>query len=136
MARETRKKASEVDRERFRPFARKVGFKEAFPEIEDVRVEVAKSGAGIDEWNNHAIYGKEDLGEYIDCSNSLCYDGGFSIGAILRDMVSKKQMDLETSQLCQGNEGSPKGRRIYRKCVNYFKVKVSIKYKNVIEQPA
>jgi hypothetical protein len=30
---------------------------------------------------------------------------------------------------CQGHEGSPKGRKKYRKCIHTFKVKAWIKYK-------
>jgi len=36
---------------------------------------------------------------------------------------------LETLKLCQGYEGSPKGKKYYKKCLNQFKIKVSIKYK-------
>lgn len=125
-----RKKASDVFNESNYVFAKKVGFDEAFSQIEDIRVEVAESGRDVEEWNRDSIYTKQHFpGEFINCSNSFCYNGGFSIGSILREMVSKKQTELETRKGCQGNEGSPKGRRIYRKCLNSFKIKVSIKYK-------
>ncbi len=128
--RDERQKASDVFRESNFVFAKKVGFDEAFPEIEDLTVEVEESGHGIYEWNHKRSYGKHNFpGEYIDFSNPLCYKGGFSIGSILREMVRNKQTELETLELCQGNEGSPKGRRIYRKCANFFKIKVSIEYK-------
>jgi hypothetical protein len=29
----------------------------------------------------------------------------------------------------EGSEGFPKGRRIYRKCTNFFKYKITIKYR-------
>jgi hypothetical protein len=128
--RDERQKASDVFRERNFVFAKKVSFDEAFSEIEDLTVEVEESGHGISGWNRKSTYRKQYFpGEYIDCSNPLCYNGGFSIGSILRKMVRNKQTELETSKLCQGNEGSPRGRRIYRKCMNFFKIKVSIKYK-------
>lgn len=128
--RDERQKASGVFRESNFVFAKKVSFDEAFPEIEDLTVEVEESGHGISDWNRKSTYRKKYFpGEYIDCSNPLCYNGGFSIGSILSEMIRNKQTELETSKLCQGNEGSPKGRRIYRKCINFFKIKVSIKYK-------
>lgn len=49
-------------------------------------------------------------------------------------MVSKKQTDLETVAICQGYEGSPKGKRRYRSCINSFKVKVHITYKAQLDQ--
>lgn len=125
----TPKKASEIFRDTHLVFGKKVSFKEAFPLIAHVRVEVAEIGHGARR-DDRRVYNEDYLGEYIDCSNPACYNGGFSIGAILRDMVHNKQADIETSKLCQGNEASAKGRRIYRKCVNLFKIKVHIDYKD------
>ncbi len=68
------------------------------------------------------------VGEYIDCRNSLCYDGGVSVGQMLRDMVEEKKTEAEFSSLCRGYEGSPKGRRKYRNCSNFFEVKIRIEY--------
>jgi len=133
--RDRRQKASDVFRESEFVFVQKVSFEEAFPEIKDLTVEVEESGHGVSEWNRKRTYRKQYFpGEYIDCSNPLCYNGGFSIGSILREMVRNRQTELETSKLCQGNEGSPKGRRIYRKCMNFFKIKVSIKYREASEK--
>ena len=125
-----RQKASDVFQETNFAFSQKVSFDEAFPEIEDLTVEVEKFGEGVQKWNRKSVYRKQNFpGEYIDCNNSLCYNGGFSIGSILREMVKNKQLELETSELCIGYEGSPKGIKKYRSCLNCFKVKVTIKYK-------
>lgn len=133
MSRGDRKKASDVFRETTYVFAEKVPFETAFPEIASVDVEFTETGHGI--WDAGKRYrgyragSRDSLGEYIDCSNSLCYNGGFSIGNILREMVRNKETRREFSALCQGNEGSPKGRRIYRKCLNFFKGIITIVYK-------
>jgi hypothetical protein len=44
-------------------------------------------------------------------------------------MVRNKKNDYEISRTCQGYEGSPKGKKRYRLCVNFFKIKVHINYK-------
>jgi len=125
-----RKKASDIFAEGTFPFAKKVSFEEAFPEIEDVRVEVEEFGHGVYEENRRSVYpSKTHLGEYIDCRNPLCYNGGFSIGDILREMVAHGETELEIRKMCQGNEASPKGRKVYRKCLNMFTVKVSLTYR-------
>ena len=130
-SRDKRQKASDVFKESNYLFSQKASFDKAFPEIQDLTVEVDELGRGITEYNRKSIYTKKYFpGEYINCSNPLCYNGGFSIGSILRNMVKNKQLELETSELCQGNEGSPKGRRIYGKCTNFFKIKISIKYQD------
>jgi len=132
--RNERKKASDIFNESELVFVKKVPFDEAFPEIEDLKIEVEEWGDGVDELNGKSIYQKQNFpGEYIDCSNPFCYNGGFSIGKIIHKMYRNKQTELETTELCQGYEGSPKGRRKYRRCLNSFKIKVSIKYKDNIE---
>jgi hypothetical protein len=106
-----------------------ISFEEAFPSVEDVTVELTETGEG--RWSGSARkLGKAALGEFIDCHNPLCFNGGFSVGQILREMISKNKIELETTRLCQGYEGSPGGRRIYRPCVNHFDIKVRLKYKN------
>lgn len=126
-----RQKASDVFRESEFVFVSKTdSFDKAFPEIEDVKVEVTESGEGLTQFNRERIYSKRTLrGEYIDCHNPMCYNGGFGIGEIIRDMIRNKQAELVTYKTCQGYEGSPKGRRRYRSCVNSFNIKVIIKYK-------
>jgi hypothetical protein len=44
-------------------------------------------------------------------------------------MVRARETEKEGSKLCQGSKGFPKGRRIYRKCTNFFKYKITINYR-------
>lgn len=127
-----RKKASDLHREANYVFSRKVPFKEAFPEIKSVTVRTEESGYSPSgryfDKPSFRVYDENTLGEYIDCSNPLCYGGGFSIGQILREMVSERHTHHEKTTFCKGYEGSPKGRRRYRSCVNHWKVIVDIEY--------
>lgn len=111
----------------------KTTFEKAFPQIEHIRVEVIESGEGINDWNEKRTYSKHDMGEYINCHNKRCYNGGFSIGQIIRQMIYENKTELETTEFCQGYEGSPKGRKKYQDCMNYFEIKVGIKYKDESE---
>lgn len=126
--RDERLKASDIFNQSDFVFSKKVTFKEAFPEIDDINVEVKESGDGT-YGDGKSCYGKGHIGEYINCSNRICYNGGFSIREVIRDMVRKEETETKTTKYCQGYEGSPKGRRKYRSCMNNFKIKVSIKYK-------
>jgi len=125
--RDRRLKAQDVFNQSSLFFDQKITFENAFPEVEECIVEVEESGHGVSEWGRERTY--RNPGQYINCSNTLCYNGGFSIGSEIRDMVRKRETEREDSALCQGNEGSPKGRRIYRKCMNFFKFKIRIEYK-------
>lgn len=132
MSRRKRMKASDVFREADYAFRSgpTLSFEEAFPEIEEVLIEVDEIGDGVDRGLGSRRYTKNSFGEYINCSNPVCYKGGFSIGAILRGMVASRRTDFETTKGCQGYEGSPKGRRYYRPCSNGFKIRVHIDYKD------
>lgn len=125
---ENRKKAQDIFNETNFVFAQKTTFEKAFPQIKSISVEVAESGEGIYQGQRKSHYSSYNLAEYINCSNSACYNGGFSIGAVIREMVYKRETDKEGEAICQGNEGSPKGRRIYRKCLNNFSYKVHIDF--------
>jgi hypothetical protein len=124
-----RQKASDIFRETEPFFGRKVSFKEAFPEIKEIKVVCSEKGHGVDQYSSRRTYTLRSMpGEYVDCSNPLCYNGGFSLGQILSEMVSKRKAHFEGYQKCKGYEGSPKGRRKYRDCFNFWDITVDIVY--------
>jgi len=125
--REKRQKAQDVFNQGKFLLGEKTTFENAFPQVEECVVTIEESGHGISDWSRTRTY--RNPGEYINCQNPLCYNGGFNIGWPIREMVEKRKTQKEDSALCQGNEGSPKGHRIYRKCMNFFKYKISIKYR-------
>jgi hypothetical protein len=126
--REDRMKASEVFRTSSPAFSQKVPFETAFPEIEDVRVEVERGQLGSPK-SGPLTYTRRTLSEYVDCDNPLCYNGGVSIGAIIRDTIAAKKSEDDVTKRCQGQEGSPKGRRVYRSCMTMFRVRLGLTYK-------
>lgn len=127
-----RKKASDIFRETNYVFSKKVPFLEAFPELEDFTIEVSESPDIIWGGEEHPrTYTKANPpGEFVDCTNSVCYSGGVSIGEILREMIRERKTQHQVSKGCRGYEGSPKGRRRYRSCMHRFTIKVSLRYKD------
>jgi len=129
MGRDDRMKASDMFNATTYVFSKKAQFEQAFPQIEDVVVLVQESGDGITEWNHSQRYTKPSIGEYIDCHNPVCYGGGASVGALIRDMVRNKESHKEATSVCRGYEGSPKGKRRYGKCFNDFTIMIDLTYK-------
>ena len=129
MASKSRQKASDVFRESNFLFATKSGFDKAFPQIANLSGTVAEDGNGVSNWRSVRRVSK-DTGEFFDCSNPRCYNGGFSVGDILRGMVASRTKHKEDTRYCQGYEGSPKGRRRYRHCMNRFFVAIDIEYRD------
>jgi hypothetical protein len=129
--RDERLKATDVFNKTNFVFSRKVSFSEAFPMIETIVAKVTEDGEGTWSFGKQRArqYDSQSLGEYINCSNKFCYNGGFSIGQMIRGMVSSGETQSKDSFFCQGYEGSPKGRHRYRSCTNRFEAVVEIKYK-------
>jgi hypothetical protein len=123
----------------YSPFlGKRVPFKDAFPEMEDIKVETAESDSyepiDFDKLDlfeyNHNIFGIDDIQPVVDCHNEFCVKGGIYLDEIMREMVQKKQTHIEDSKSCAGREGSPKGRRLYRSCSHFFYYRITIKYKS------
>ncbi|GAB6036147.1 hypothetical protein JCM15519_07060 [Fundidesulfovibrio butyratiphilus] len=116
-------------------FGEPVAFEKAFPTIDTIKLQYEISFVGgfpkKDEYDQgkYTITDKKYIGEYIRCTNNKCYNGGFQIGWILRDMVRDGKTEQEGEIMCRGDEGSPKGRKIYRKCLNRCTYKISITFK-------
>ena len=125
-SREKRMKASDV-------FPTLLLFEKEFPQLVDFRIRVEEK-RGYSDYSKsprvHIFTPANPPGEYVDCSNPYCYNGGFSIRAILRDMVKKGETERETSEVCQGYLGSPKGRKKIKPCFNSFEVSIQLKYEN------
>ncbi|MDP2871864.1 MAG: hypothetical protein Q8P31_04925 [Bacillota bacterium] len=130
MARDRRQKATDVFAEARLWLGEKTNdFDRAFPHIADVRIEITQDGEGVRGWNRHEVLGKRSAGEYYNCANPLCYNGGFCLGEILRFMEEQRQTERELDLRCQGYEGTPKGRKKYGPCFNRFHVKIQVAYK-------
>ena len=123
-----RQKASDVFQDTDYWLREKVEFSQAFPEIENLDVEVTEYDFGHVLRSRH--YSAHSAGEYINCSNKLCYNGGFHLGEIIRQMTPDRQVKKKVNLFCQGFEGSPKSRTLYDSCDHSFDVTVSLVYKS------
>lgn len=136
MSRDDRQKASDVFRESNPLLGKTSSFSEAFPEIETLGVEVTEKGDDVrglrgerGERTYHFTH-ERPPGEYVDCSNDICYNGGFRIASHLRHMTRQRETEGEFSATCQGYEGSPKGQKKYGPCMHHFEAEIEITYKD------
>jgi hypothetical protein len=111
-----------------------VAFAKAFPRIATLRVRTKASGYYAPPSIGHMrddgwrTFTESTSGEYIDCRNPVCYNGGFRLGEQLRFMEQAGETHKEWTVGCQGYEGSPKGRKQYRPCDEYWQVVVDVSY--------
>jgi hypothetical protein len=97
-------------------------FRETFPMIKNIRVEVVQSDSFS--WNpsEPRIYSQSNLGEYIECREG-CQDGGFPVGEVVNEMQKRREIDREITAYCRGRE-----KRTDRRCKNRFSVEIHIDY--------
>ena len=74
-----RKKAGDLFRESTLLSGKNTSIVEAYPQIEEIEVQLEETGRGVESWNRDRRYTKEYLpGEFINRSNPMCYGGGSS----------------------------------------------------------
>lgn len=113
-------------------------FDEALPNLEDAVVEYYETGK-LGPYGFDPLVGPRDgygtplsvrsTGGLIRCSNPFCRRGGFEIDFDVHDMLSRKLVRKEFVKKCPGDEGSPKGRRIGRTCMNALHYRITLRYK-------
>ena len=109
-------------------------FLHAYTTVNSIRVEVRPVGEGFEPFRNMTewleVYNENNLPAIVHCRNPVCYGGGLDLDCLIRwAVVEAKQTEYETTKKCCGYEGSPKGRRNDGPCDTYFKVKITVVYK-------
>ncbi len=99
-------------------------FREAFPTIKNIRVEVVQSDSLSRNPSEPRIYSQSNLREYIEC-RERCEGGGFRIRELVNDMEKRCEIDREITAYCQGRD-----KRTQRRCKNSFSVEIHIEYLN------
>lgn len=114
--------------------ARRTGdFGQAFPNVEAIDFSIDDNPWG---WYN--VRGPRPLRftsasatSHIPCPNDRCRRGGFDFGAFLSNHTyGSMTTSVDQTYPCNGDEGTPAGRRKGDSCMNSFKVNGTIKYKS------
>jgi hypothetical protein len=107
------------------------GLEAAFPGVKAIRVEYEESGGiGFSPTTRTMFLRDGQLAEVFDCGNNRCRGGGFSIREIVTSMIETRVPSTERDKPCRGNEGSPKGRKIYGPCSHRFNIRVTISFQS------
>jgi hypothetical protein len=114
--------------------AKPCSFEEAFPELVEALIQYRESGDGIRTFREDPASGTYTNPHQVReprmrCSNERCKRGGYDIEREIRNMIYGKVIEREFVLHCEGDEGSPKGRRKGQKCLNLLHVRLKLKYK-------
>jgi hypothetical protein len=69
----------------------------------------------------------------MPCGNPSCRRGGYEFDFLIRDIARSHETEKAIELFCRGDEGSPQGRKIGRRCQHKIEAKIKIKYKAPIE---
>jgi hypothetical protein len=95
--------------------------------LEKIRISIREKGSNAEPFELRIIH-KDAMREYVDCNNPLCFNGGFSLGDILREMVAGRQEDFIGTSFCTGQEGNPEEPGPHPSCATRFEIEASIRF--------
>jgi hypothetical protein len=102
-----------MDRSR-RVFGSLASFDEVFPELEDAVFEFVEKDFIFEKrsgtWHLHG------QGGLMPCGNQSCRRGGYELDRDIRQMLRAGVLQKTIELSCRGDEGSPQGRKIGRRC--------------------
>jgi len=104
----------------------KATFAKAFPEIEQCIVEVQETGHGVSGWIQDDVGRYTNPGEYINCSNPVCYSGGIKLGQPIRDMVRARETGKGRQQTLPGQRRVSERAADLSEMHQFFKYKITI----------
>lgn len=109
----------------------KTTFQKAYPQVVHLDLEVTATPMGFGSVQRYHYSLQHPPGSFCPCPNPNCSGGGFEVGWLLHDLISKKQESGESKGPCVGRERMGRGSRT---CYYMFKAKATLQYE-VSEQP-
>jgi hypothetical protein len=94
--------------------------------LDRVQISVKETGRDAEPFELRIIH-KDAVREYVDCNNPACFNGGFSLGDVLREMVLGRQEEFIGTNFCTGQEGDPEESGIHPSCSTRFEVQITLR---------
>ena len=91
-------------------------------------VTVKEVGINAEPFELHLVH-KDAVREHVDCNNPACFNGGFSLGEVLREMVRSRQEEFIGTNFCTGQVGDPEEAGPHPSCPTRFEVEVRLRFR-------
>ena len=96
--------------------------------LERVQISVREVGRNAEPFELRIVH-KEAMREHVDCNNPDCFNGGFSLGNVVREMVLGRQEEFIGTSFCTGQEGDPEESGPHPSCHTRFEVQATIRFR-------
>lgn len=94
-----------------------------------IHVTVKEKGVCAEPFELRIIH-RESAREHVDCNNPNCFNGGFSLGNVLREMVAGRQEEFIGTSFCTGQEGDPEETLLpHPSCGTRFEIEATLRYR-------
>lgn len=102
-------------------------FESEFPTIDDAIIRFTESDFGNSP--KTGVWSLRNSGPVMSCGNPRCQRGGYNLANEVQMMIYAGMSEREIRLSCNGDEGSPKGRRPGRECMQRLEAKITLKLK-------
>ncbi len=97
--------------------------------LDRIQISVKEVGKNAEPFELRIIH-KDAVREHVDCNNPSCFNGGFSLGDVLREMVHGHQEEFIGTSFCTGQEGNPEDLSPHPSCGTRFEVEATLRFRN------
>jgi hypothetical protein len=110
-------------------YGQSIPFAQAFPMLASMKTTIWTRPFGSLELNPQERHFalRNPPGEHIQCPKKGCTNGGWALGAVMRDMIAKRETHRKVEGKCNGRQWvvGPK----YRDCVTHFTAEIDLVFK-------
>ncbi len=75
------------------------------------------------------IQHRDAIREYVECNHPDCFNGGFSLGNLLREMLLSRQEDYVGTSFCTGQLGDPEDSGPHPSCPTRYDLEISLRFR-------
>ncbi len=75
------------------------------------------------------IQHRDAVREYVECNNPNCFNGGFSLGNLLREMLLGRQEEFIGTSFCTGQLGTPEEPGPHPSCPTRYDVEIRLHFR-------
>jgi hypothetical protein len=96
--------------------------------VDRIRVVVHEKGKNASPYELRIVH-RDAVREHVDCNNPVCFNGGISLGDLLREMVHGRQEEFIGTSFCTGQEGDPELSGPHPSCATRFEIEAILRYR-------
>jgi len=96
--------------------------------VDRIQVSIWEKGKDASPFELRIVH-RDAVREHVDCHNPACYNGGISLGDLLREMVRGRQEEFIGTSFCSGQEGDPEEQGPHPSCATRFEIEAALRFR-------